>query len=102
MSKSSPPPNRRAVEAALLPEELTVLRGQAAALWISPDCWHLVPAFCRPWAMLAAVRLAEKLQAQQDGLSDGRALALACGKLGLKDETVRSLLKRFFWDARGL
>ena len=52
--------------------------------------------------MLAAVRLAEKLQAQQDGLSDGRALVLACADLGLKDETVSSLLKRFFREARGL
>ena len=86
----------------MLPEELTVLRGQAAALGVPPDRWHWVPSLCRPWAMLAAVRLAEKLQAQQDGLSDGRALAFAYGKLGLKDETVRSLLKRFFSDARGL
>lgn len=86
----------------MLPEEVVVLRGKAAALGIPPDSWHLVPTLARTWGLLGAVRLAEKLRAHRPGLPYGRALAIACGQLGLKDETTRSLLKRFFRDAHGL
>ena len=102
MPRRSPPPNRRAVEAALSDAELIALRDQASVLGIPVDKWHLGPSFAAHWGTIATVRLAEKFRAQRPGLSYERAIAMAAGKLGLIGETVRTRLRRFFRHAYGL
>ena len=102
MPRRSPPPNRRAVEAALSDAERSVLWDQASVLGIPMDKWHLVPSFAAHWGTIATVRLAEKFRAQKPGLSEDRALALGADKIGLKGETIRTRLRRFFRHAYGL
>ena len=102
MPKRSPPPNRRAVEAALSDAELIALRDQAAVLGIPVDKWHLVPSFAAHWGTIATVRIADRLQAERKALSEDRALAIAAERLDLCGETVRTRLRRFFRHAYGL
>ena len=101
MPRRAPPPKRAACEAALLPEELVALRTSALALGVSPDRWTRVPALATVWATVAAVRIAASLCEQSAGLSEGRALAIAAGRVGLKWETVRSRLNDFFGQSFG-
>ena len=82
--------------------ERIALRDQASVLGIPVAKWHLVPSFAAHWGTIATVRLAEKIRAQQPGLTEDRATAIAAGKLGLKGETIRTRLRRFFGQAYGL
>ncbi len=102
MPRRAPPPDRLACEAALSPEQLTILRGQATALMIPEGRWHQVPGFAALWSTHAAVAQAAKFRAHRRGLSEDRAIALAAMRLGLETETVRSRLRRFYRHARGL
>lgn len=95
------PPDRLAAEIALSDGDLVALRDQATALGIPLDKWHLVPAFATPWGMVAVVREAERLRFGRN-LPLDRALAIAAPKIGLNDETVRSRLRSFYRQARGL
>ena len=97
MPRRSPPPDRRAVEAALSDAERSVLWDQASVLGIPMDKWHLVPRFAAHWGTIATVRLAEKFRAQSPGHSYQRAIPMAAGKHGLIGESVRTRWMRFFW-----
>ena len=75
------------------------LRAQATALGIPPDKWDKVPALAVPWGTHATVRVAATLRLQ--GMTAGRAMAVAAGRLGLNDETITSRLKEFFRHSHG-
>ena len=94
MPRRAPQPDRVACEAALLPEELVALRTSARALGVSPEQWVRVPLLATMWGTVAAIRIANGLR-ERSGLGEGRALAIAAGRVGLAEETVRSRL-RFF------
>ena len=75
------------------------LRTSAVALGVAPERWTRVPALATVWGTVAAVRIATRLH--QSGLSEGRALAIAAGRVGLKWETVRSRLNDFLVQSFG-
>ena len=95
------PPDRDACEAVLPPNELLALREHAERLDIPPDRWDRVPNFATHWSMVAVTYLAEDLRSERS-LTLDRATVIASGLLGLNAETVRSRLRSFFQQARGL
>ena len=95
------PPDRIAVEDALPRSELTTLREHAERLDIPPDKWDQVPNFATHWSIIAVTYLVEELRSQRR-LPLDRAHAIAAGILGLNAETVRSRLRSFFQQGRGL
>ena len=86
----------------MLPHELSALKTSTAALGVALERWTQVPALAAFWGTLAAVRIAEQWRKEFPSLSEDRALAIAAGKLGLKGETIRTRLRRFFRHAYGL
>ena len=101
MPRRAPPPNRLACEAVLSDAERIMLRDQAAAFGVPEERWHLVPALSTVWATLAAVRKAEKLRSGSE-LPMDRAIAIESRPLGLNAETIRSRLRSFYRQSRGL
>ena len=94
MPRRAPPPDRAACEDALLPEEVIALRMAAEALGVAPERWTRVPALALVWGTVAVVRIAARLR-EGSGLGAGRALAVAAGRVGLPEETIRSRLSDF-------
>ena len=101
MSRRAPAPNRAACEAALSPEDLVVLRSMATYAGVPTEGWHLVPSLARVWGLYAVGRLAERFR-ERCALSREDAQARAASEIGVSEETVRSLQRRFFRDAHGL
>lgn len=93
MPRRSPPGNRDSLEAALGPDLLGALHDMCGAFDVPPRDWTLHPVIARPWEVLAARRLADRLQAER-AIGADRALDEAARVLGISPETLKSRWRR--------
>ena len=82
------PAHRDVLERTLPLEVKDTIRALCAAMGVSYDRWHRVPRIAQPFEVLAVQTLAERLR--REGMRRGVAFSLACARLGLRPETIRS------------
>lgn len=78
---------------AVLGEFLAAIHAQCFAFGIDPRRWHENPVIASAWEVLAAKRLADRIQEGRK-VGEDRALHAAAGTLGLNGETLRSRWRR--------